>query len=71
MNFFRRSPRHWLLTTLCIAFVAGFALTGCEDPGPAEEAGQEIDEAVEDARDAMDEMGDDIEDELEDRRDNG
>lgn len=71
MNILRRSPKLWLVTTLCIAFIAGFALTGCNDPGPAEEAGREVDDAVEDARDAMDEMGDNIEEELEDRRDNG
>ncbi len=51
---------------LAIAFMAAIALTGCREPGPAEEAGREVDETVEDARDALDEMGEDAEDALED-----
>lgn len=57
---------------LAIAFMAALALTGCREPGPAEEAGRDIDEAVEEARDALDELGEDAEEaveEIEDRAD--
>ncbi len=61
---------------LAIAFLAALVLTGCREPGPAEEAGQEIDEVVEDAGEALDELGEetdqlleDIEEEAEDRID--
>lgn len=52
-----------------LLLVAGMALTGCREPGPAEEAGREIDEAVEDARDTLDELGADAEDALEEIED--
>jgi hypothetical protein len=39
-----------LLTLVTVAVAVG----GCEDDGPAERAGEEIDEAVEDAEDALD-----------------
>jgi len=38
--------------------LAPFAiLVGCSDPGPAEQAGQTIDKAVEDVKDALDPAG--------------
>jgi hypothetical protein len=40
------------------------ALTGCEDPGPAEQAGQDIDEAIEEAGDEIEELGDEAEEEM-------
>jgi len=54
---------------LAIAFMAALALTGCREPGPAEETGRDIDETVEDARDALDELGDDAEEALEEIED--
>lgn len=51
-----------LFLALALAFMAGVALSGCHDPGPAEEAGREVDEAMEDASDALDDLGDDAED---------
>lgn len=51
------------ILALLFALGGGAVLTGCEDQGPAEEAGEEIDEAVEDAGDAMEDAGDDVEDE--------
>ncbi|MGY6554063.1 MAG: hypothetical protein ACXIUM_06035 [Wenzhouxiangella sp.] len=51
---------------LGLAFLAGMALTGCREPGPAEEAGREIDDTVEEARDAFEDLGDNIEERLED-----
>ena len=43
-------------TSLIIAFLASFALffTGCEQSGPFEDAGEGIDETVDDAGDEMD-----------------
>lgn len=46
-------------------------LTGCEDDGPAEEAGEAIDEAAEDANDAIEDAVDDIEDAVEDPNSGG
>ena len=36
--------------------------TGCEQEGPAEKAGEKIDEAVENAGEAMEEAGEEIQD---------
>lgn len=51
------------LFALLFALGGGAMLTGCEDQGPAEEAGEEIDEAVEDAGDAIEDAGDEVEEE--------
>lgn len=50
-----------LFFLMLLALFSAGALTGCEDPGPAEETGQEIDEAVEEAGDELEEMGDEVE----------
>lgn len=50
-----------LLLTFCLVFAGGGLLAGC-DQGPAEEAGESIDDAVDDTGDAMDDAGDEIED---------
>lgn len=50
-----------LFFLMLLALFSVGALTGCEDPGPAEQAGQEIDEAVEEAGDELEEMGDEVE----------
>ncbi len=58
---------------------ASLTLVGCDEPGPLERAGEEMDEAVEDARnggetfgnqvdDAIDEMRDDISDATEEAK---
>jgi len=62
-----RSPRITsALFALLFALGGGAVLSGCEEQGPAEEAGEEIDEAVEDAGeqidDAAEEAGDAVED---------
>ena len=54
------------LFALLFALGGGAVLTGCEDQGPAEEAGEEIDEAVEDAGDAVEDAADEIEEETDD-----
>lgn len=47
----------------------GFALGACEPQGPAEEAGEEIDEGIDEAGDEMDEFGDDVDDTFDDMDD--
>ncbi|MFO7954090.1 hypothetical protein [Thioalkalivibrio sp.] len=37
-------------------------LAGCDNQGPAEEAGEDIDEAMEDAGDSVEDAGDEMED---------
>ncbi|MDN3521260.1 hypothetical protein [Halomonas ramblicola] len=47
--------------TLAAGLLA-LGLAACEDdPGPAEEAGQEVDQAMEEAGDNVEEMGDEME----------
>ena len=41
-------------------------LAGCEDQGPAEEAGENVDEAMEEAGDKMEEAKENVEDEMDD-----
>lgn len=51
-----------LSETIAAALLAStlmFVLPGCDDQGPFEEAGEEIDEAADDTGDAIDDVGDD------------
>ena len=63
------TSKHWSVV-LSLLFAGGLFLAGCSDPGPAEEAGQEIDEAVEEAQDSVEDLGEDAEDALDDLNDN-
>lgn len=56
--FFRMLSRALLLT-----FVIGSLgmVSACDDQGPAEEAGEEIDESMEESADALEEAGDELE----------
>lgn len=54
-----------ILCALMLALSVGM-LAGCEDQGPAEEAGEEVDEAVEEAGDEMEEAAEEVEDEVDD-----
>lgn len=45
-----------------IFFLTLFALAACQDQGPMEEAGENIDEGIEEAGQAIEEAGHDIED---------
>ncbi|NBB93708.1 MAG: hypothetical protein GVY32_11125 [Gammaproteobacteria bacterium] len=54
-----------ILCALLLALSVGM-LAGCEQEGPAEEAGEEIDEAVEEAGDDMEEAAEEVEDEVDD-----
>lgn len=51
------------ITTVCLAFLIGLA--GCEQDGPAENAGEKIDEAVEETGDEMEEAADEMEEDME------
>ena len=51
-----------LCLLLAIVFIAAFV--ACEQEGPAEQAGEKIDEAVEEAGDKMEEAGDAIEEKV-------
>ncbi len=55
-----------LLTMLGACFLA----TGCSDEGPAEEAGEKIDQAMEDTGEAVDDAADDLGDAVDDAADN-
>jgi hypothetical protein len=57
------------LTILMLALtmaLGSFTLAGCERQGPAEEAGENIDEAVEETGDAMEDAGDETEETIRD-----
>ncbi|MFD2191890.1 hypothetical protein [Pistricoccus aurantiacus] len=58
-----------LLRKLGIALLMALMLGGvaaCDNEGPAEQAGENVDEAVDDAGDSMEEMGDNVEESAED-----
>lgn len=59
-----------ILCALMLALSVGM-LAGCEEQGPAEEAGEEIDEAVEEAGDEMEEASEEVEDEIDDATNDG
>lgn len=42
------------------------ALSACEQDGPMENAGEEIDEAAEDVRDSVEDAADEVEDDIDD-----
>lgn len=54
---------------LASILVAMFLITGCEQDGPAEEFGENVDEAGENIRDAAEDAGDEIEEACEDATD--
>lgn len=56
--------RHTLLMLCLTLLLSAGALAGCEDQGPAEEAGEQIDETAEETGDAMDDAADDVEESL-------
>jgi hypothetical protein len=56
------------IPTLCVA-LGSFFLVGCPDDGPAEEAGEAIDEAADDAGDALDDAADEVDDAVDDATD--
>lgn len=54
-----------IFCALLLALSVG-ALAGCQDQGPAEEAGENIDEAMEETGDKMEEAAEEVEDEVDD-----
>lgn len=63
---FERSRLLTILMALALALGTTTLVTGCDNQGPAEEAGESIDEAMEDAGDSIEDAADDVEDEFED-----
>lgn len=62
-----------LLRKLGLAMMLALMLGGvaaCDDQGPAEEAGENIDEAAESAGDSVEEMGEDVQDAADDAQNN-
>lgn len=54
-----------LSAALLMALLAG-GLVACDNQGPAEEAGENIDESMEDAGEGIEEMGENIEESADD-----
>jgi len=55
-----------MLTVAMLAVTTVSFVTGCEDQGPAEQAGEQADEGMEEAQDTAEEAGDEAEDTAED-----
>ncbi|MFZ7110658.1 MAG: hypothetical protein ACOWYE_03160 [Desulfatiglandales bacterium] len=49
--------KRWIYFAL---FIAALSISGCEKEGPAEKAGEKIDETIEEAGEKMEEAGDKI-----------
>jgi hypothetical protein len=62
MNSLRRHLKALGSLLLLLALTAtALPISGCEDEGPAEEMGEDIDEAAEEAGDKIDEAADEVE----------
>jgi hypothetical protein len=48
--------KHWMLCSLLAANLG--ALVGCQSKGPIEEAGEKVDEAVQDSKRAVEDVAD-------------
>ena len=55
--------KHVFLISLIASLLA---ITGCEEKGPLEKAGETIDDAVNDSGDALEDAADDVEDAADD-----
>lgn len=53
------------LSTLAALLMSAFLFAACENDGPFENAGEEIDEAADEVGDSLEDAGDEIEDEIE------
>lgn len=47
--------------TILVAAVIALGIWGCEQQGPAEQAGEQIDESVQEGQEQLEETGEDIE----------
>ncbi len=55
---------------LLLAIASSFLMLGCDrNEGPAEDMGESVDEAMDDAGDAMEDAGDEVEDAVDDATD--
>lgn len=57
-----KPTRKVLLPFAALTVAMSLAVAGCEEEGPAERAGETVDEAIEDAGEAMEDAGDKVED---------
>lgn len=55
-----------LAVAFCLVFVGGGMLAACSEQGPAEKAGEKIDDAADDAGDAIDDAVDEANDAIDD-----
>lgn len=62
----------WMRILAAMAMMVAVTLgtAGCKEKGPAEKAGEAIDEAVDDAGDALEDAADDAKDAAEDLKNN-
>jgi hypothetical protein len=58
-----------LLATLVLGGVLGTSLIACEEKGPAERAGEKLDDAAKDVKEGAEKAGDKIEDAAQDVKD--
>lgn len=63
--------RAWMVAAMAggVLAMAALAAPGCEEEGPAERAGESLDEGIDDAGDALDDAGDDLDDAVDDAGD--
>lgn len=47
---------------LAVMLIAGFGVAACEQEGPAENLGEQVDDALDEAGDRAEDVGDEIED---------
>ncbi len=66
MNMIKQVHLSRILAAVMLALGSVLFVTGCQDQGPAEEAGEAIDDAMEDAGEAMEDAEDDLEDTFDD-----
>lgn len=60
---------HVLTLFAASALASGMLIAGCSDDGPAEEAAEDVDEAVEEAGDAVEDAAEEAGDAVEDATD--
>lgn len=62
----KRIPTLLMLGSITLG---GFALPACDNDGPAEKAGEKVDEAVEDMKDTAEETANKVQDKADDVKD--
>ncbi|TVP54637.1 MAG: hypothetical protein EA349_11270 [Halomonadaceae bacterium] len=56
----------WIAAMILLLAMSTMGIAACDNQGPAEEAGENIDDAADDTADAWDDTTDDMEDSYED-----